>query len=145
MFDLTYPLLLLHAASTWYMLGLIWFVQAVHYPLLSEVGVERFVEYERRHVSRTGWVVAPPMLIELFTGVLLVWIHPAGVDSWLVATGLLLLAVVWGSTFLIQVPCHEALSRGFDEGAQRKLVRTNWLRTLAWSVRSGLVSWMLLA
>ena len=31
-------LLLLHAAATLFMTGLIWFVQVVHYPLFARVG-----------------------------------------------------------------------------------------------------------
>ena len=31
-------LLLLHAGATFFMCGLIWFVQIVHYPLFAQVG-----------------------------------------------------------------------------------------------------------
>ncbi|MCK6525129.1 hypothetical protein L6R49_27300, partial [Myxococcota bacterium] len=37
-------LLLIHAAATWFMVGLIWFVQIVHYPLFSAVGPPRVSE-----------------------------------------------------------------------------------------------------
>jgi hypothetical protein len=40
------------------------------------------------------------------------------------------------------VPQHAALGAGFDEAAHRTLVLTNWLRTVAWTLRGLLVSWM---
>ena len=33
------------AAATWFMAGLHWFVQVVHYPLFADVGTERFIAY----------------------------------------------------------------------------------------------------
>ncbi|MEM1030883.1 MAG: hypothetical protein AAGN82_11060 [Myxococcota bacterium] len=57
--------------------------------------------------------------------------------------GLALVVIIWGSTALIQVPAHSALSGGFDEGAHARLVATNWIRTVAWFIRSGLVVAML--
>ena len=73
--------LLLNAAATFWMVGLIWFVQVVHYPLFSKVGAEGFAAYEASHASRTTWVVAPPMLIEVVTSVLLIWFRPPGVQA----------------------------------------------------------------
>lgn len=138
MFDFVKWILLVHVVTTWYMIGLIWFVQVVHYPLLAAVGREQFTDYERRHVASTTWVVGPPMLLELFTAVFLLWVRPASIELWLVWVGLIALLLIWASTFFLQVPCHDKLSRSFDESAHRQLVRTNWLRTIAWSIR-GLV------
>ncbi len=61
-------LLLSHTAATFYMLGVIWFVQLVHYPLFAAVGKDFFTEYEKRHQSWTTYVVAPGMLVEGLTG-----------------------------------------------------------------------------
>ena len=72
--------LLLHLAATLFMVGLIWFVQVVHYPLMGSVGRPEFVAYERKHTRRTAWVVGPPMLIELATGILLLWVRPSGIS-----------------------------------------------------------------
>jgi len=136
--------LLLHLASTFSMMGLIWFVQVVHYPLMASVGRGEFVAYEREHTRRTTWVVAPPMLIELATGILLLWIRPTGVSMIEALGGVGLLSVVWISTQLIQIPCHDRLSRQFDPLIHRRLVSTNWLRTVAWSLRGLLALWMVL-
>ncbi|QDU18516.1 hypothetical protein [Urbifossiella limnaea] len=133
---------LLHLAATLFLVGLIWFVQVVHYPLMARVGRAEFVAYEQAHARRTTWVVAPPMLVELGTGIALLWVRPAGVSLAAALAGVALLAVVWGSTRFVQVPCHERLSRAFDPGVHRRLVSTNWVRTAAWSLRGILAVWM---
>lgn len=130
---------LLHLTATLYMVGVIWFVQLVHYPLFARVGTSEFAAYERAHARRTGWVVAPPMLAELVTAVLLLWVRPAGVPLWAAGAGLALVVVNWVSTWAVQIPCHDRLTRGFDAVVHRRLVTTNWLRTAVWSLRGLLV------
>ncbi len=132
-------LLAAHAGATLYLTGLIWFVQIVHYPLFADVGRAGFAAYERNHAGLTTMVVGPPMLVELTCAVLLVLRRPAAWPAWAAWTGLALLAVIWASTMFLQVPRHGELSAGFEEKAHRALVMTNWIRTLAWTVRGGLV------
>jgi hypothetical protein len=69
--------------------------------------------------------------------------RPKGVGAMPVGIGLALLAGIWLSTFLLQVPQHNVLLQGFAEEAHRKLVITNWIRTVLWSCRGILVLWML--
>ena len=140
-------LLAVHAAATWTMVGVIWFVQLVHYPLLGGPGRAAdpgFVAYQRENTRRTSWVVVLPMLIEALTAIALAVAPPAGVSRAAAWAGLALVAVIWLSTALLQVPRHGRLERGYDAVAHRGLVATNWLRTLAWSVRAGIVLWMTL-
>ena len=137
-------LMLLQVTTTLFMVGVIWFVQVVHYPLLAGVGRAEFVAYEQAHTRRTTWVVGPPMLIELATGILLLWIRPTGVSQIQALVGATLLAVVWLSTQFVQVPCHNRLSKAFDPAVHRHLVSTNWVRTAAWSLRGLLVVWMVM-
>ena len=131
--------LLANVASTLLMVGLIWFVQIVHYPLYSDVSEQSFLNYELRHNRLTTWVVAPPMLVELVTATMLFWFCPAGVSRWTVGVGFVLVAVIWISTALLQVPCHDALVKGFQSVVHQRLVATNWIRTIAWSLRGCLV------
>ena len=123
------------------MVGLIWFVQVVHYPLLAHLDAEGNAEHQRR----TGYVVAVPMAIEAATALLLLGARPAGVTAAQAWTGMILLAVVWLSTALLQVPRHRELARGAGGEAQRRLAAGNWVRTAAWSARGALVIWMLAA
>jgi len=125
------------------MVGLIWFVQVVHYPLLARIAPDDVPRYEKVHTRLTIWVVGPPMLAELVSGVLLLWVRPAEVSSLQAWAGVALLAVTCCSTQFVQVPCHARLSQAFDPAVHRRLVRTNWVRTVAWSLRGLLVLWML--
>ena len=133
---------LLHAAATWALVGLIWVVQVVIYPQFGAVGRAEFAAYHADYTRRISWVVGPLMLAEL------------GSAAWLLARGercgwflisLGLLAVNWLSTAAVQVPLHGRLERGFEEKAHRALVRTNWVRTSAWTARGALVVYGLAA
>ena len=131
--------LLAHVGATLFMVGLIWFVQIVHYPLFGSVGREGFAEYSRAHSRLTGFVVGPPMLVEAGTAVALVIRPPEGVPFSLPLLGLALLAVVWLSTAFLQSPQHGVLGGGFVAASHRFLVISNWVRTVCWSARGVLV------
>lgn len=144
-------LLLTQTAAAWFMCGLIWFVQVVHYPLMNKVGQDHWTRYEQLHQRQTTWVVAPVMLIEALScaGVLINMLtRGSGVDPefsmivW-ISSGLLL--IVWGSTFALQVPAHQQLTKHFDTRTHRKLVNTNWVRTIAWTMRSVLLTYLSVA
>jgi len=128
------PILLAQVFSTLFMVGLIWFVQIVHYPLYANVGREQFPEYEALHNRLTTWVVGPAMLIEMVTAAMLLKYSPHASSS-LAWTGLGLVIVIWVSTAALSVPAHDVLTAGFSAGAYRKLVNTNWIRTVAWTAR----------
>ncbi|MGD8413003.1 MAG: hypothetical protein PVF33_02150 [Candidatus Latescibacterota bacterium] len=131
--ELTTIVILVHAAAAAAMCGLVWFVQIVHYPLFRWVGAPGFAEYEVVHSRLTSRVVAPLMLAEAVAAVGLTFWMPAEPLVWF---GLGTLVLIWLSTFLLQVPQHRRLSGGFDVVAHRRLVRTNWLRTIGWSARA---------
>ena len=128
-----------HLASTLFMTGVIWFVQIVHYPLFASIPSEAYPAYERLHQRLTTWVVAPAMVTELLSGA---WIATFVVDyrnSPLFGLAGAALIIVWLSTVLLQVPCHQLLAEKFSPIVHRKLVRSNWIRTLGWSIRSLLL------
>jgi hypothetical protein len=126
---------LAHLFSTLFMTGVIWFAQAVHYPLLGRVGKDAFVEYEKENTRRTGWVVIPVMVVELITALILVWRQPEGFLPFFAWLNAGFLATIWVSTFALQGPYHHRLTRGFDPFTHRSLVKTNWIRTAAWTIR----------
>ena len=133
----------LQMAATWGMVGVIWFVQLVHYPAYRWVGEAEFARYQREHMRRTTWVVFPLMMVELGTALLWVWRSWETGEDWLgSATGLGLVGVVWLSTTFWQVPLHRRLDEARDAEVIEKLVRSNWLRTLVWTMRGiVLVVW----
>jgi hypothetical protein len=68
-----------------------------------------------------------------------------GIPRWVPVAGAVLLAAIWLSTFAMQVPLHGQLAQGFDEAAHTALVRSNWIRTIGWSLRAALAAWLLVA
>ncbi len=131
-----------HAGATLALIGLVWFVQLVHYPLFGAVGGPAFRGYHRDHVRRTGWIAAPLMLAELATGLAIAVLGPSGAVRPLIWIGLALVGIVWFLTFVILVPQHRTLGAGYDRAAHRSLLRANWYRTAAWSVRAPVVFWI---
>lgn len=134
-------LLLVHLGATLCLVGLIWTIQVVHYPLMGDVGSDAFGRYHAAHSTAISWLVIPLMLTELGTALLLLRYPFDGstVPAWV---GLVLLGVIWLSTALLQVPQHGVLASGFNAEAHRVLVLSNWVRTFAWSARGVLVLWM---
>lgn len=148
--DLARQALLLQLGTTLPLVGLIWFVQLVAYPLFAVVGAAEFADYHAAHSRWITWVVGPLMLGEL-AGVVASLVFATAQPSsepaspalaWL---GGALLAGIWLVTFFVSVPQHAVLARGFDSHAHDILVTTNWLRTLGWTARGALVLWALRA
>ncbi|SNC77311.1 hypothetical protein SAMN06265337_3894 [Hymenobacter gelipurpurascens] len=134
-------LLLLNFGLAAYLTGVIWTVQLVHYPSFAQAARDTFPAFHQQHSSRISWVVLAPMVLELGLAIWLAWQGRAlGQGVWW-ALGLVLL--IWAATFFISVPFHNRLALGYDYVAIDGLVRTNWIRTLAWTVRSGLLGWLL--
>jgi len=128
-----------HFLATCAMAGLIWFVQIVHYPMLARFDRADFAASEKEHCDRTGFVVVPLMLLEVFTFTLLLF---EGLRQIAFLASGFLLAVIWASTFLLQVPLHRRLLQGWDAEAHRRLVATNGIRTVGWTGRAVLLAWI---
>ena len=129
-----------HLVATATMVGLIWFVQVVHYPLFASVGTDSFARYEVRHQRLTSFVVGPFMAVEGGTAIWLAIASPPDVSRMWPLVGLGLLGVVHASTVLMQVPLHASLIHGFDSQKVSRLVQTNWIRTVGWSIRGAIAS-----
>ena len=108
---------------------LIWLVQLIIYPSFRFIDNKAFIGWHGRYTSTIGLIVTPLMLLE------------AGVEimnclsenpRWL---RILLIALIWLSTFSLSVPCHSILHReGKDLTTINRLVMTNWVRTLLWTI-----------
>ena len=129
--------------ATWYLVGLIWTIQLVHYNLFDRVGSDGFKQYESDHSRLITPIVGPPMLVELATACLRVFMSPAGFPRSAAIAGLVMVLLIWASTALIQVPCHSRLMDGFDQETYRRLVQSNWIRTVLWTSRGALMGYYL--
>ena len=83
------------------------------------------------------------MLIELGLAAWLALRTPPSLPVASAWVGMALVAFTWLVTWRASIPSHQKLSVAFDTAAHRRLVRTNWLRTGAWTLRAILAFWML--
>lgn len=116
--------------SCFFLTGLIWVIQWIHYPSFQFISHDRFEEFHHFHTARITWIVAPMMSIELLSAIGLFWEGAA-----LSGANLVSVILLWLITATISVPCHNRLEKGFDERWWKLLVWTNWSRTLLWSLR----------
>lgn len=138
-------LLIAQAVASGAMCGIIWFVQVVHYPLFARSsGDERAFALENQQL--TGRVVIPFMLVEGLAAAVCAWNPPVGVPRRVVLIGFAAVLVLWLSTGFVQMPLHARLARdGHAAEVVAALVRSNWLRTVLWTLRAILAAWMLRA
>ena len=134
--------LLVQLATTLPLVGVIWLVQVVSYPLFLRVGAAEFPAYHAAHARLITFVVGPLMVIELAAALAWAVWPPADVPRWLTAVGLALAVATWVFTFALAVPRHDALSSGFDVGVIESLIAVSWLRTTVWTLRGMLLVWV---
>ena len=134
---------LFNVVLTMFMTGLIWFVQIVHYPLFNRVGSSVFNDYHKLHVIFTGRVVIIPMVLELVVAFL--WLFDCLDTQYFYPAimNVVLLFGIWSSTFFFQVPAHNRIAIQFNQSDYHILVKTNWIRTLLWSLKSLLLLYIL--
>ena len=137
------PLVVAHAVSTLFMVGMIWTIQVIHYPLFAAVGPDRFSTYEAAHSARITWVIVLPWAVQGLTTLALLLSPPEGVPRALVYAAAALAAIPVLVTIAFSVPAHGALSDGFDAAAHARLVGTNWLRTVAWTLHGAVATALL--
>jgi hypothetical protein len=129
-----------HGAVTWFLVGLIWIVQRVHYPSMHYAEPDRFIAFEKMHCDRIGQIVAPIMILEGAIAAGLLFLAPNSITLGLSVVGSVLAAINWWSTFFIQVPLHNHLQHGKNPDTIDRLIATNWIRTIAWSARGGIAA-----
>lgn len=128
--------LVLHFSSVFYLTGLCWVIQSVHYPVFFKVDQKRFSDALFRHGHRLTLIVAPAMIVEMGTGGMLLWQMP----SLGTLFNFLSVVVVWWATFFVTVPMHRVLLQSRSKEKIYRLIVTNWLRTGIWTVRA--IAWV---
>ena len=110
---------------------LIWIVQLIVYPSFRYYRNENLVAWHREYTSRFSFIVIPLMFGQLGISIYQV-ITYANVYT---ALGLVIILLIWISTFLQFVPIHSNISKGIaSEKMLNSLVTKNWLRTSLWSL-----------
>ncbi len=120
----------LHLSATAIMVGVIWLVQLVHYPSFYFIDEENFKEFSYFHQRNITYIVGPVMLVEFLSGLYLL---PK--SEILFQINMVLLVFIWLVTFFFSVKEHNNLIGGKDLESIRRLVKTNWMRTIIWTIR----------
>jgi len=130
--------------TTFYLVGLIWVIQVVHYPLFARVGPNEFEVFHTEHSQRILIALSIPTLLTFISSCTLLWIRPISVPDWSAWFNLALSGSFWVVTALVQVPKHGLLGKGHSAEVIAALVTSNWSRTLIWTSQGLLLLWMLL-
>jgi hypothetical protein len=142
--DFAHVFLLVWTALIFYVLGEIWFVQVVVYPLFGRVGEAEYVAYHTFYSNRIPLPVIVPGFLSFLLPVALIFFGPGSVPAGAylanAACGLVGLAVTVG----LEIPRHARLEKGGkQERVIRELILFNWPRTLSISGSALLTLWML--
>ena len=114
-----------------YLLGVIIMTQFITYPTFLIIDKNSFNKYHRKYVNIISIIVAPAMILEISSLIVLVYLS----KDFLLVKSLILLLCIWLTTFIIMVPSHNILSRKNDSKEIKKLININWVRTFLWSVK----------
>lgn len=138
-------LALVHLVATWFMVGLIWTIHFVHYPLFSFVGESEYRDYQAEHVERIGRVLLVPWAIEgVCLAALLILILRGHYRKLAlpVLIGAGAMAIILGISAFFSAPAHGKLADGFDAAVHSDLMLADLFRTLAWTVRGAIAVWI---
>ncbi len=111
------------------LLILIWLVQLIIYPSFRYIEEKAFVGWHGRYTALMGLIVTPLMFLQV--GVEAAYLLEQNL-RW---QRILLILAIWSATFSLSVPCHSRLhGKGKDLTIIKRLVQSNWIRTLCWSL-----------
>lgn len=110
---------------------LIWIVQRIVYPSFLYYNPTTLLAWHKKYRSRFGYLVIPLMVGQLGLSVY----HAITLTTLYTLVDLVLILLLWLSTFLQFVPIHTTIAKGrVNEKLLVTLVRKNWIRTLLWTV-----------
>ena len=116
------------------MVGMIWTIQIVHYPLFAFVGSETYEDFQAKHVEVIGVLLVVPWLSRdylllfswsacraAFRDASGRWCSPYGFDH--------------GSQRFRSAPAHGDLASGFNVEVHNDLMFGNLIRSILWTAR----------
>ena len=118
----------LNKMSNLLMLGICILVQFIIYPSFKSPDFINFQAFHLSYSKKMFYIVAPIMLTELFSSLVLVYKNPS--KTYLIS--LIFLLLIWLLTFFLIVPIHNFLSTDYSIKKVKKMIRFNGLRTFFW-------------
>lgn len=140
--DTSYQILLIHSLFTWVVIGMIWLIQVVYYPLSKALG-DLYQKYEHEQLRYLGFLLVPIYLGEVGTGIALVCIKTAQGDHFLAVLNLVLIGLIYSSALFLRRKKTQIRDLFFIRRLHAILFNTNWFRTILWGIR-GFVVYVLL-
>ncbi len=141
----TRSLVIAHMASTLFMVGLIWTIHVVHYPLFAHVGESTYVAFQSEHVNRIGKLLLLPWLTEGVTLLAVLILAFLGqrrdlrLPAFLNGLGMAIALVISG---VWSAPAHGKLADGFDAAIHNRLMTANLVRSFAWTLCGVCAIWL---
>jgi len=135
----THDLLVIHAATTIFLAGVIWAIQLTIIPVLASGTLELWPQHTAIYRGAFRALFWPLVVIEAGSGMVAALTHPAGIPSWVHAVNVSLLVCAWSTFPLIRLMVgHDPLAR-FDPARFVHFARLNRIRVAVWTLRCGIV------
>ena len=110
---------------------LIWLVQLIIYPSFHYYAPTELSHWHPKYSNLITLVVGPLMLAQVGLVGAALWQR----FSWPGLLSVLLVGSMWAATAFISVPIHNVIASGNASPATlARLVDTNWLRTIGWTI-----------
>lgn len=117
---------------------LIWMVQLLIYPSFVFYQTENLGKWHEKYTKRIAVIVIPLMMGQLLITSYQVYQHQGFYE----VASMLLVGLLWISTFLQFVPLHNNIASTHDiQQSVKKLVQRNWIRTFLWTLLFSVSLW----
>ena len=112
-------------------------LQIQHYGIYADVGIENFRNYIRANNEAAKIPSIIPAMLLLLASIVLIFARPAFLPGICSILFLLLNTIALFSTFIWQRKLQaEMAATGYDEFKIRKLISTNWIRTIVFLIQA---------
>ena len=115
------------------MVGVSLITQFVTYPSFKLIKSSIFSEFHKSYTNKMLFIVAPVMILELISSLLLVIFDMSDNNTGIVL--LITLMLIWFLTFFTIVPIHNKLTVNYNKDLNQKLIKLNGLRTILWILK----------
>jgi hypothetical protein len=110
---------------------LIWLVQLIIYPGFRYYSPAELAIWHPKYSNLITLIVGPLMLAQVGLVGWETYTRP----SWITLLSAGLVGLMWGATAFISVPLHNTIAAGNPSPTTlTRLVDTNWIRTIGWTV-----------
>ena len=132
--DIMEAILFFHFFLTFFMTGIIWLIQLIHYPSFSFIDKNMYSKFQTFHMNRISFLVGPIMILELLSGFYLLLFFYS--ESNFFVINFILNILILNMTIIVFATIHKKLIEGFKFSLFAKLISMNWIRTILWSMKS---------